>query len=56
MPWQPSLDALRDALADLYDEEADARRVAASAGLSIPHIALGGKPVNRWQAILEEAA
>ncbi len=40
MPWQPGLDALRDALADIYDAEADVRRVVDNAGLSAARLPL----------------
>jgi len=55
MPWRPALNQLRDALAELYPDVADARVVAASALLSLSAIVLQGKARNVWQSILEEA-
>ena len=55
MPWHPSLNQLRDALAELYPDVADARVVAASAMLSLSDIVLQGKARSVWQSILEEA-
>jgi len=55
MPWNPSLTRLRDALAELYPDVADARRVARTALLPIERTDLQGKAVNIWQSILEEA-
>jgi hypothetical protein len=46
MPWHSSLTQLRDALADLYPDVADARRVAASASLPLWRVTLQGRPVN----------
>jgi hypothetical protein len=56
MPWNPALNQLRDALAELYADVADAKVVAASALLSYSGIATQGKPRTVWQSILEEAA
>ncbi len=56
MPWDASLDRLRDALAELYPVVADMRRVAKGALLPLGRVTLRGEPVSDWQAILEEAA
>lgn len=56
MPWNPALYALRDVLAELYPDVADAKVVAATALLSYSGIVLQGKPRTVWQSILEEAA
>jgi formylglycine-generating enzyme required for sulfatase activity len=56
MPWDVSLDRLRDALAALYPVVAEMRRVAKSALLPLGRVTMGGEPVSDWQAILEEAA
>ena len=55
MPWHPVLSQLRDALADLYSDKADALRIAAEAGLTPSHVAVQGKGINTWHLILEEA-
>lgn len=55
MLWHPSLNQLRDALADLYPDGEDARRLAATATLAVSHIVLQGKAINIWQSIVEEA-
>jgi len=55
MPWNPALNQLRDALAELYPDVADARRVAASALLPLSGISLQGQARTIWQSILEEA-
>jgi formylglycine-generating enzyme required for sulfatase activity len=55
MPWHPSLNRLRDALAELYPHAKAMRRVADSAALPLDRVALQDEAVNDWQAILEEA-
>jgi hypothetical protein len=55
MPWSPLLTQLRDALAKLYPDPPDWRRIAASAELPTSRIVLQGNAVNVWHAILEEA-
>mgnify|MGYP000850629283 CR=1 FL=1 len=55
MPWHPSLNQLRDALANLYTREADARRIIATAGLDDRRILFDPSAINTWQSILEEA-
>lgn len=55
MPWDALLTRLRDALAELYPDATDARRVATDVLLSTNRIELTGKAVNVWQSILEEA-
>ena len=52
---QSSLDALRDALADLYPTEADWRTFVASVGLQSARITAGGNMHNTWRATLEQA-
>ena len=49
--WLP----LRDVLAQLYPDEAGARRVAAQGGLASSQIAFGPRAVDSWHAILTEA-
>jgi tetratricopeptide (TPR) repeat protein len=46
---------LRDILAELYEDEASARRVAADAGLDARRIAIGQRSLDNWHAILQEA-
>lgn len=46
---------IRDILADLYHRDADARRVAADAGLVARHIDFHGSAIDFWHAILREA-
>jgi len=55
MPWHPSLNRLRDALARLYPSAAEMRRLAKGASLGLGRVALRGEPASDWQAILEEA-
>jgi len=55
MPWHPALDQLRDAIADLYPTEADARRMTTQAGLDTGRIEFSGKAISIWHSILEEA-
>ena len=55
MPWHPALNQLRDALAELYPDVADARVVAATALLPLSGIVLQGRARTVWQSILEEA-
>ena len=50
-PWLP----LRDVLAELYGDEASARRIAAQAHLDVGHIAFGPRALDCWHAILTEA-
>lgn len=47
--------ALRDALVNLYPQEADARVVVADAGLSIAHIAFSPRAETNWHNILSDA-
>jgi hypothetical protein len=49
--WQP----LRDALAQLYPDEASARRIAAQAHLDGTRIQFSGRAVDGWHSILGEA-
>jgi hypothetical protein len=49
------LTQLRDVLARLYGDEADARRVVADAGINSRLIAFSSKAITNWQAILVEA-
>ncbi len=46
---------LRDALAELYPDEAAARRVCRDAGLDVRQIAFGPRALDSWTAILDEA-
>jgi formylglycine-generating enzyme required for sulfatase activity len=55
MPWHPALNQLRDALAELYPDVADARRVVATAGLDDRRLAFYPAAINTWQSILGEA-
>jgi len=55
MRWHPALNQLRDALAELYPDVADVRRVAGSASLSISAIVFHGTGRNIWQSVMEEA-
>lgn len=55
MAWNANLTNLRDILADLYWEKAQARRVAQQAGLNVSLIAFGDTPVTTWHAILNDA-
>jgi hypothetical protein len=50
--WQP----LRDVLAQLYPDEASARRIAAQAHLDSTRIHFAPRAVDGWHAILTEAA
>lgn len=50
--WQP----LRDVLAQLYPDEASARRIAAQAHLDSARIRFAPRAVDGWHAILTEAA
>ncbi|MBA3534602.1 MAG: hypothetical protein H0T73_22010 [Ardenticatenales bacterium] len=50
--WTP---ALRDLLADIYPDPADARRVAQDAGLNLASLDLKQTPINIWHDILNEA-
>jgi predicted DNA-binding protein (UPF0251 family) len=50
--WQP----LRDVLAQLYPDEASARRIAAQAQLDSARIHFAPRAVDSWHAILTEAA
>ena len=45
----------RDALAELYEDEASIRRIAADALLSLRLIDLEGNPSNQWQAVMKAA-
>jgi formylglycine-generating enzyme required for sulfatase activity len=56
MNSQTVLAALREALAQLYDDAASARRIATDAGVDVTRIELTTHAVNNWQAILSEAA
>lgn len=47
--------ALRNALAELYADEASARRVCRDAGLDVRQITFSTHALNNWTAILEEA-
>ena len=47
--------ALRACLMNLYPETASARRVAEQAGLSLQRVAMSGRAVDTWHAILTEA-
>jgi hypothetical protein len=55
MPWHLTLNQLRDAMAELYPDVADARRMATTAILPPNRINLQGKAVNVWHSILEQA-
>jgi len=46
---------LRDALAQLYQDKADIRRVVADAGLNVARIDFEGSAVNSWDEVLREA-
>ena len=52
MTWNPWLSTLNDALADLYPDKADARRVAANAGVKTGMIDFEGGSLVRWFNIL----
>ncbi len=52
MTWNPWLSTLNDALADLYPDKADARRVATTAGVKTGMIDFEGGPLVRWFNIL----
>jgi formylglycine-generating enzyme required for sulfatase activity len=47
---------LRAKLAHLYPDEDAARRVAHDAGVPDEHIPWAGAPIDRWHAVLDEAA
>ena len=49
MPWHPSLNRLRDVLAELYPTAAQMRRAARSATLPLARVTLRGDPVSDWQ-------
>jgi hypothetical protein len=53
---QVSWQSLRDVLAQLYADEASARRIAAQAQLDCSRIQFSGRAVNGWHSILTEAA
>jgi V8-like Glu-specific endopeptidase len=53
--WSPYLTNLRDVLADLYFNEAQARTVVADAGLQARFINFEGSSTERWHAILRDA-
>lgn len=53
--WHPSLDALRDALAELYGTEGDWRTFVASAGLQANRIDARGSMHTVWHATLGQA-
>ncbi len=55
MKHHQAVAALRDALAELYTDEANARRVCRDAGLDVRQIAFSNHAVNNWTAILDEA-
>jgi hypothetical protein len=55
MPWQPALNALRDALAELHPTQADWHTLVASAGLDSTRIRFDARMANTWHATLEEA-
>lgn len=50
-----AISALRDALAELYPLQDDARRITADAALKLTAIAFNDKAVNNWHNILSEA-
>lgn len=52
---KPSPPSLRDALANLYPRDADARRVARDAGLNETLIPFDPAAINTWSVILFEA-
>ncbi len=49
------LHRISEVLADLYDDQANARRVARGAGLSVVHLSLAGAPVVFWSEIVHQA-
>lgn len=56
--WQGEGDGfigLRNALANLYPNEASARRIATQARLALSRLQLSGVAVDNWHAILKEA-
>ncbi len=55
MSWDPALNDLQAVLADLYTREADARRVAAGAGLDAAFIDFDGPAIDVWHQVLNEA-
>lgn len=55
MPWTAEHTQLRNALASLYDDQADARRVAQEAGINLNRINWDTNAVIFWQALLEES-
>ena len=46
---------LREILAFLYSDEADAHRIAQDADLDVGNIAFSSKAINNWNAILLQA-
>lgn len=55
MTRQQALVALRDALADLYNDATTARRVAGDAGLDLRQVSFSTRALDNWTAILDEA-
>ncbi len=55
MTWDPALNALRDALADLYETQEAARQLAGDSGLDLRKIDFSGKAAKVLTSLLTQA-
>ncbi|MEW5872805.1 MAG: hypothetical protein AB1894_26335 [Chloroflexota bacterium] len=51
----PALTRLQNILVELYPEDNDVRRLATQAGVSIANIRLGGRSIDSWHSLLDQA-